>query len=70
MPNSAELHAAEDGGRAARRGHATAIYAERAKNAEIWDVEDGKRYIDFGAGIAVVNTGHRIRRSSRRSRSR
>ena len=37
--------------------HATAIYAKRAKNAEIWS-EDGKRYIDFGAGIAVVNTGH------------
>jgi len=38
-------------------GHATQIYAKRAKNAEIWD-EEGKRYIDFGAGIAVVNTGH------------
>ena len=34
------------------------FYAERAENAEIWDVE-GKRYIDFGGGIAVVNTGHR-----------
>ena len=38
-------------------GHATAIYAKRAKNAEIWG-EDGKRYIDFASGIAVVNTGH------------
>lgn len=38
-------------------GHVTQVYAKRAKNAEIWD-EDGKRYIDFGAGIAVVNTGH------------
>jgi 4-aminobutyrate aminotransferase len=34
------------------------LYAERALNAEIWDVE-GKRYIDFGSGIAVLNTGHR-----------
>jgi 4-aminobutyrate aminotransferase len=34
------------------------IYAERARNAELWDVE-GKRYIDFGSGIAVLNTGHR-----------
>lgn len=34
------------------------IYAERALNAELWDV-DGKRYIDFAAGIAVNNTGHR-----------
>jgi 4-aminobutyrate aminotransferase len=38
-------------------GHATAIYAKRAKNAELWG-EDGKRYIDFASGIAVVNTGH------------
>ena len=38
-------------------GHATAIYAKRAKNAEIWG-ENGKRYIDFASGIAVVNTGH------------
>ncbi|MCX5589939.1 4-aminobutyrate--2-oxoglutarate transaminase [Alcaligenes endophyticus] len=34
------------------------FYADRALNAEIWDL-DGKRYIDFAAGIAVLNTGHR-----------
>lgn len=39
-------------------GMTTQVYAERAENAEIWDVE-GRRYIDFAAGIAVVNTGHR-----------
>ncbi|WP_052512909.1 4-aminobutyrate--2-oxoglutarate transaminase [Paracoccus sanguinis] len=39
-------------------GMTTQIYADRAENAEIWD-KDGKRYIDFAAGIAVVNTGHR-----------
>ena len=57
MPTSAELH--ERRVAAVPRGvsQATAIYAKRAKNAEIWS-EDGKRYIDFGAGIAVVNTGH------------
>ncbi len=57
MPSSAELHQRRE--RAVPRGvgHATAIYAKRAKNAEIWS-EDGKRYIDFAAGIAVVNTGH------------
>jgi 4-aminobutyrate aminotransferase/(S)-3-amino-2-methylpropionate transaminase len=38
--------------------NATAIYAERAENAEVWDVE-GRRYIDFAGGIAVLNTGHR-----------
>lgn len=35
-----------------------AIYAARAENAEIWDV-DGRRFIDFASGIAVTNTGHR-----------
>ncbi|WNN43695.1 4-aminobutyrate--2-oxoglutarate transaminase [Winslowiella toletana] len=33
-------------------------FAERAENATLWDVE-GNRYIDFAAGIAVLNTGHR-----------
>lgn len=33
------------------------VYVDRAENAETWDVE-GKRYIDFGTGIAVCNTGH------------
>jgi 4-aminobutyrate aminotransferase/(S)-3-amino-2-methylpropionate transaminase len=37
--------------------HATPIFAERALNSEIWDVE-GKRYVDFAGGIAVLNTGH------------
>jgi len=39
------------------QGNLAAIYITKAKNAELWDVE-GKRYIDFGAGIAVANTGH------------
>jgi len=39
------------------QGNIYPVYVENAKNAEIWDVE-GKRYIDFGAGIAVCNTGH------------
>lgn len=34
------------------------FYAQRALNAELWDVE-GHRYIDFASGIAVLNTGHR-----------
>lgn len=37
---------------------ATAIYADRAENAELWDVE-GRRFVDFAGGIAVLNTGHR-----------
>jgi 4-aminobutyrate aminotransferase/(S)-3-amino-2-methylpropionate transaminase len=45
---------------AVARGVASAapVYAARAENAELWDVE-GNRYIDFAGGIAVLNTGHR-----------
>ena len=57
MALSAELHERRAAAVPRGVGHATAIYAKRAKNAEIWS-EEGKRYIDFGAGIAVVNTGH------------
>lgn len=39
------------------QGNAYPIYVKSAKNAELWDVEDN-RYIDFGTGIAVCNTGH------------
>jgi 4-aminobutyrate aminotransferase/(S)-3-amino-2-methylpropionate transaminase len=38
-------------------GQAHEVFIERGANAEIWDVE-GKRYIDFAGGIAVLNTGH------------
>jgi len=34
------------------------IFADRADNAEVWDVE-GNRFIDFAGGIGVLNTGHR-----------
>ena len=38
-------------------GMMTQIYVDHALNSEVWDIE-GNRYIDFAAGIAVVNTGH------------
>lgn len=38
-------------------GVAFPIFAERAQNSEVWDVE-GNRYIDFIGGISVLNTGH------------
>lgn len=58
MPSNEEL--------AARRAHAvprgvgsaTGVYAARAENAELWD-EEGRRYVDFAGGIAVLNVGHR-----------
>jgi 4-aminobutyrate aminotransferase len=36
----------------------SSFFIDRAENAELWDVE-GRRYIDFAGGIAVLNTGHR-----------
>lgn len=39
-------------------GHSHPIFIARGENAEIWDVE-GRRFIDFAGGIAVLNTGHR-----------
>lgn len=33
------------------------IFAERAENCRVWDVE-GREYLDFAGGIAVLNTGH------------
>ena len=39
------------------QGNTYPVYVKEAKNAELWDVE-GNRFIDFGTGIAVCNTGH------------
>ena len=33
------------------------FFIQKAKNAEFWDIE-GRRFIDFAGGIAVLNTGH------------
>ena len=54
---NADLHRLRE--RAVPRGvsNLLGVYAARARNAEIWDVE-GRRYVDFAAGIAVLNTGH------------
>ena len=57
MTTNADLRARQSA--AVANGVATrGVYAARAENAELWDVE-GKRYLDFAAGIAVNNTGHR-----------
>ncbi len=58
MTTNAELHQRRVA--AVPRGVANSlpVYADRASNAELWDVE-GKRYVDFASGIAVLNTGHR-----------
>ena len=57
MSKSAELKARKAA--AVPNGVSTkGIYVVKAENSEIWDA-DGRRYIDFAAGIAVLNTGHR-----------
>ncbi|MEC4635784.1 aminotransferase class III-fold pyridoxal phosphate-dependent enzyme, partial [Escherichia coli] len=38
--------------------HLCEWYVERAENATLWDTE-GRTWIDFAGGIAVLNTGHR-----------
>ena len=57
MPSNADLHARRQAAVPRGVSNSLAVYADRASNAEIWDVE-GKRYIDFASGISVVNTGH------------
>lgn len=44
------------------------MVAARAENTELWDVE-GRRFIDFAGGIAVLNTGHRHPRVMARVRA-
>jgi 4-aminobutyrate aminotransferase/(S)-3-amino-2-methylpropionate transaminase len=58
MTSNADLFARRQAAIPRGVGHSTAITAARAENAEVWDVE-GKRYVDFAGGIAVLNTGHR-----------
>ncbi|HSX65798.1 MAG TPA: 4-aminobutyrate--2-oxoglutarate transaminase [Pseudoxanthomonas sp.] len=57
MATSNDLHARQKAAVAGGVGTRT-IFADKALNAELWDVE-GNRFIDFSAGIAVNNTGHR-----------
>ena len=57
MSNNSDLH--ERRIAAISRGMSTMLplYVEKGLNAELWDA-DGRRYVDFAGGIAVVNTGH------------
>jgi 4-aminobutyrate aminotransferase/(S)-3-amino-2-methylpropionate transaminase len=57
MATNTELQARRDAAVARGISNALPVYISRAENAEMWDVE-GRRYIDFASGIAVLNTGH------------
>ncbi len=55
--NNASLQQRKEVAFARGQGTMTHAYIDKARNAELWDIE-GNRYIDLGSGIAVVNTGH------------
>jgi 4-aminobutyrate aminotransferase/(S)-3-amino-2-methylpropionate transaminase len=55
--NNAELIARRCAVMPAGVGQTYNVFVDRAVNSEVWDVE-GKRYVDFSGGIAVLNTGH------------
>jgi 4-aminobutyrate aminotransferase/(S)-3-amino-2-methylpropionate transaminase len=57
MGSNSDLHRRRAAAVARGVSNSTSIYAQRAQNAELWDVE-GRRYIDFASGISVLNTGH------------
>lgn len=58
MGKNADLLARRNAAVARGVAVASPIFAARAENAELWDVE-GRRYIDFAGGIGALNTGHR-----------
>jgi 4-aminobutyrate aminotransferase/(S)-3-amino-2-methylpropionate transaminase len=55
--SNADWQARKEDAVARGQGNIAPVYVERAAGSEIWDVE-GKRYIDFGTGIAVCSAGH------------
>lgn len=57
MSTNSELQARRESAVARGVGTMLPVFTARAQGAEMWDVE-GKRYIDFAGGIAVLNTGH------------
>jgi len=57
MPTNSELFARRKVALPDALATSLPIFASDASNAELIDVE-GKRYIDFAAGIATLNTGH------------
>ena len=55
--SNSEWQARKNNAVARAQGNIAPVFVERALGSEIWDVE-GKRYIDFGTGIAVCSAGH------------
>jgi len=58
MSDNASLKARREAATPRGVGITAPFFVKRAENSELWDVE-GRRYVDFAGGIAVLNTGHR-----------
>ncbi len=58
MSDNASLRARREAATPRGVGITAPFFVARAENSELWDVE-GRRYLDFAGGIAVLNTGHR-----------
>ncbi len=58
MTTNQEIEARRDNAVARAIAYSSTFVADRAENAEVWDVE-GNRYIDFCGGIGCQNVGHR-----------
>jgi 4-aminobutyrate aminotransferase len=57
QPSSADWLARDEAALAGVLPRITDVVAVRGEGAWLWDA-DGRRYLDFGSGIAVTNTGH------------
>ncbi len=58
MTTNQDFETRRDNAVARAIAYSSTFVAERAENAEVWDIE-GKRYIDFCGGIGCQNVGHR-----------
>ncbi len=56
-PSSVEWLARDEAALAGVLPRITDVVAVRGQGSWLWDA-DGRRYLDFGSGIAVTNTGH------------
>ena len=56
--NNSDLQARKNAATTRGVGVLCDFSATLAENTQLWDIE-GRRFIDFAAGIAVLNTGHR-----------
>jgi 4-aminobutyrate aminotransferase/(S)-3-amino-2-methylpropionate transaminase len=57
MTTNKELQKRKDNATPRGLGNMFSVFVDKAENSEVVDIE-GKKYIDFGSGISVLNTGH------------